>query len=168
MSLSKTYDQLIFHFVALIALIISNAITRYYVQKIVTKLDEDTISPSDYTVIFKHIPIKKFVASEFLDYVKDYNPVKMNITYKIHDYIKSVRELEEWKMKKKFLDFFRELRKEEEESKGQLTEEKKAEIKWSYPPPSGFCCFKSNPPNLLTRTRKIPKIGCDRREDHRI
>jgi len=110
-------------------------IIKWRQLKLIVKLDEGVISPSDYTLIVKGIPLKDFSKSRFWNFINvKNNAVKVNYAFHIGEYVELSRKIGKWKDKKRILEIYR---------KELLKENPNRQVDELYPD-TKCLCYKCN------------------------
>jgi hypothetical protein len=96
--------------VIVIILILTNVLRRRQLI-LEKKIDEQNLTPPDFTVYVINLPLNKS-KQETIAWFKEYDPeldiVKLNYCYNIKDIVAKLRELEKWQKMKNYVEFFRE------------------------------------------------------------
>lgn len=115
-------------------------------NQIIKTIDENTITPSDYTIYIQNLPVLRdgsAIIAFFKEKLPDLKIAKVNLVYNVGELIESIRKREQWRMKKISLGRFRQIEKLKRKNKG--VPEISDDVNEMYPMPTVFCCcFKSN------------------------
>lgn len=142
--------------VIVIILILTNVLRRRQLA-IEKKIDEQNLTPPDFTVYVMNLPLDK-TEQETIEWFKEYDPEldiqKVNYCYDIKEIVKKLRELDKWQKMKNYVEFYRQRKCKELGLSEKEAREKGHEID----PPRvdyDYCCIKETFPTYEKIVDKV-------------